>query len=67
MVRYLIKILWSSDNCLPKKIYSMLKNDLDNNSTYNSLNWAFQIKISEIVSDLTTFGYIKLIVISLLI
>ena len=44
MIRYWIKILSSSDNCIPKKIYSMLKNDVDNNRPYNGLNWAFQIK-----------------------
>ena len=44
MIRYWIKILPSRDNCIPKKIYSMLKDDVDNNRTYNGLNWAFQIK-----------------------
>ena len=44
MIRYWIKLLTSNDNCLPKKIYRMLKNDIDNGRTYNGLNWAYQIK-----------------------
>ena len=44
MIRYWIKLLTSNDNCLPKKIYCMLKNDIDNGITYNGLNWAYQIK-----------------------
>ena len=44
MVRYWIKILSSSNNFIPKKMYNMLKNDVDNKMTYNGLNWAFQIK-----------------------
>lgn len=44
MFRYWIKILKSNQNCIIKQIYSMLKNDADNNITYNKLNWAYQIK-----------------------
>ena len=44
MIRYWIKILSSSNTFIPKKIYSMLKTDLNNNITYNGSNWAFQIK-----------------------
>ena len=44
MIRYWIKLLTSNDNCLPKKIYYMLKNDIDNGRSYNGLNWAYQIK-----------------------
>ena len=44
MIRYWIKLLTSNDNCLPKKIYCMLKNDIDNGRTYNGFNWAYQIK-----------------------
>ena len=44
MIRYWIKLLISGDNFIPKKVYIMLKNDADNNITYNGLNWAYQIK-----------------------
>ena len=44
MIRYWIKLLISGDNFIPKKVYMMLKNDADNNITYNGLNWAYQIK-----------------------
>ena len=44
MVRYWIKLITTSDNVLPKKVYIMLKNDTDNNRTYYGLNWAYQIK-----------------------
>ena len=44
MSRYWIKLLTSNDNCLPKIIYCMLKNDIDNGRRYNELNWAYQIK-----------------------
>lgn len=44
MIRYWIKILSSSNSFIPKKMYYMLKNDVDNKMTYNGLNWAFQIK-----------------------
>ena len=38
MIRYWIKLLISGDNFIPKKVYIMLKNDADNNITYNGLN-----------------------------
>ena len=41
MIRYWIKLLFSGDNFIPKKLYIMLKNDADNNITYNGLNWAY--------------------------
>ena len=44
MIRCWINILSSYNNYIPKKIYCMLKNDVDNNMTYSGLNWAFQIK-----------------------
>ena len=44
MIRYWIKLLSSSDTFIPKRIYNMLKHDLDNRNTYNGSNWAFQIK-----------------------
>ena len=42
--RHWIKLLTSNDSFIPKKIYLMLKMDVDNNKNYNSANWAFQIK-----------------------
>ena len=48
MFGYWIKLLQSNDNCVAKRVYSMLKFDADNNISYNKLNWAFHIKsISE--------------------
>ena len=44
MLRYWIKLLNSNDNFLPKKVYCMLKTDIDNNKTYSGSNWAYQIK-----------------------
>ena len=44
MIRYWIKILKADDDFVPKKIYSMLKDDADNNRNYHGLNWASQIK-----------------------
>ena len=44
MIRCWIKLLKSSDTFIPKKMYEILKNDIENNRTYNGLNWAFQIK-----------------------
>lgn len=44
MIRYWIKLLRSSDTFIPKKMYEILKNDIENNRTYNGLNWALQIK-----------------------
>lgn len=44
MIRYWIKILNMNDNALIKRIYIMLKNDANNNVTYNGSNWAYQIK-----------------------
>ena len=44
MLRYWIKLLNSNDNFLPKKVYRMLKTDIDNNKTYSGSNWAYQIK-----------------------
>ena len=49
MIRYWIKLI-SGVNFIPKKVYIMLKNDADNNITYNGLNWAYQSKcILEII------------------
>ena len=49
MIRYWIKVLSSSNTFIPKRIYSLLKNDY-NNITYNGSNLAFQIK--NILGDL---------------
>ena len=43
MIRYWIKILNSPDS-IPKQIYCMLKEDVDNNRFYNNMNWAYHIK-----------------------
>ena len=44
MMRYWIKLLTSNDSFIPKKIYHILKMDVDNNKNYNGAKWAFQIK-----------------------
>ena len=44
MIKYWLKIIKSKDNSLVKTIYLLLKNDVDNNNSYNGLNWAFQVK-----------------------
>ena len=43
-IRYWCKLLNMSDNSLQKITYLMLKNDAENNITYDSANWASQIK-----------------------
>ena len=40
----MIKLLKSSDTFLPKRIYTMLKEDADSGNTYNGSNWASHIK-----------------------
>ena len=46
MIRYWLKLLNMNENFLrlPKTIYSMLKEDVDNGINYTGLNWAFHIK-----------------------
>lgn len=44
MIKYWSKILKLNNNCILKKTYNMLKEDADNNMSYNGKNWAFQIK-----------------------
>lgn len=44
MIRYWIKLLLLNEHFIPKRVYTMLKHDVDNNRTYNGLNWAYQIK-----------------------
>ena len=56
MIRYWIKLLISSDNFIPKKVYIMLKNDADNNITYNGLNWTYQVKC---ILDSIGLSYIR--------
>ena len=40
-----IKLLKADNNSVIKRIYCMLKNDADNNVSYNNNNWAYQIKL----------------------
>ena len=44
MFHYWIKLLKSDENSLIRSTYKMLKNDANNNITYNKQNWAYQIK-----------------------
>ena len=44
MISYWIKLLSLEDTSIPKKIYTLLKNDAENNISYNGSNWAFQVK-----------------------
>ena len=43
MINYWVKLLGLNDQSIHKKLYSMLKQDADNNISYNGSNWAFQI------------------------
>ena len=52
MIRYWIKSLLSSDTFIRKKMYEILKNDIENNRTYNGINWAFQIKNLHVLDSL---------------
>ena len=45
MFRYWIILLKADNNSVIKRIYCMLKNDADNNVSYNNNNWAYQIKL----------------------
>ena len=45
MFRYWIKRLKADNDSVIKRIYCMLKNDADNNVSYNNNNWAYQIKL----------------------
>ena len=44
MIKYWIKLLKADDDFVPRKMYVMLKADVDNNRSYSGSNWAFQIK-----------------------
>ena len=44
MIIYWIKLLNLQENALPRRIYSMLKNDAENNISYRGSNWAYHIK-----------------------
>ena len=45
MLKYWQKILKMNNNMLTKKVYYLLKNDVDSNNFYiNNSNWASQIK-----------------------
>jgi hypothetical protein len=50
MIKYWIKILKQEQSSIVKKVYFMLKDDVDRNRTYNGKNWAYQIK--KILDDL---------------
>ena len=52
MIRYWLKLINMNEKAFPKKIFLMIKNDANINVTYNSANWATQIK-----SILETHGY----------
>ena len=43
MFRYRIKLLHVDNSNITKRVYLLLKQDADNNVTYNKLNWASQI------------------------
>ena len=43
LIKYWLKII-NSDNSLIKTMYTMMKDDVENNITYGGMNWAFQIK-----------------------
>ena len=55
IIRYWFKLLKSDDTSLIKKIYLMLRNDADENDTYNKSNWAHHVK-----SILETLGLANL-------
>ena len=42
--KYWIKLISLNRNCLLYKCYSKLRNDAENNQSYNNTNWAFNIK-----------------------
>ena len=44
MVRYWIKLLKSNENKITKQVYQMLRQDANNNISYNKLSWASHIK-----------------------
>ena len=44
MIRYWYKLLEMNDHALPKIVYFMLKDDVQNGINYVGANWAFQIK-----------------------
>ena len=43
LIKYWIKLLSKRDT-LEFKVYTMLKNDCENDNIYNGANWAFQIR-----------------------
>lgn len=44
MIKYWIKILSQNDSSLVKRMYLILKQDVDSNINYNDKNWALHIK-----------------------
>ena len=56
-----MKLLALDNQAIPKKIYTKLKTDAENNTSYNGSNRSSQIKplLNELELDSTTFGYNK--------
>jgi hypothetical protein len=44
MIKFWVKIIKLGDTEIVKKVYLMLKQDVDSGNTYNSKKWAFCIK-----------------------
>jgi hypothetical protein len=44
MIKYWLKILSSENNSLIRKMYNVMKEDDNNNISYNGNHWAYQIK-----------------------
>ena len=68
MLRYWLKIQKCNDNSLVKQMYLMLKRDVDNNISYNGLNWAYQVKsildrigLSEMWHDLSRYNEVSVL------
>jgi len=43
-IKYWIKILKFNNNPLIKRMYNVIKEDVNNNISYADKNWAYQIK-----------------------
>lgn len=64
IIKYWLKIISADNNLLIKQVYMSLKQDADNNLSYNGKNWAYQVKkildeigMSNIWSNQNTLGY----------
>lgn len=49
IMKYWLKLLKLSNDCIFKKTYNMLKADADNDISYNGNNWAFHVKSNRYV------------------